>query len=253
MSTTSLFNVPTAVLLDQAAFTLDELRAEASAPTREALAASGFDPAAYAAKLADALERGRTLEADQERAKANLGQEREEDRAHAERGYRWIRRLHARLRLAEARGDAPGGNLGRRFRFGALPSVRVRGVLYELRILVPELAGLGGVLADHGLDAAFLEEGRSILADLDTDRAETAAATSALNHLTQQVRAVEAELTALIRELRAAREIATLDTGRELPGFSLQILRAWVGKSSGLVDDEPPAGAEDPDGEDTVG
>lgn len=233
MTTTSLFNVPTAVLLDQAAFTLDELRAAASAPIRDALRASGFDVDDYITRLSAAIDAGNTLEAEQERAKAAVDQEREEDRALAQQGYRWIQRLHARLRMAEARGAMPGTNLGRRYRLAALRRPRVRGVLYKLRILLPELAGDLAALHGFGVTRALYAEGQHILDALTQDRRETAAAISTREQLTVQVREIEATITALLRELRAARDIAALDTGRTLTGFSLQILRAYNARSRG--------------------
>ena len=230
MSTGSLFNVPTVVLLDQAKAVLDEFRSPSTADIRHYMREAGFDPDRLADDLRRAYERGHQLEAAQERAKQLVREEREEDRLAAEQGFQWIRRLHARLRLADAEGALDHVDVGRRFRFGHLPAARVRGVVYELRILMPLVHQLGDSLADYGVDAAFRREGDLRLAAVVRDRAETIDAQAERERLTEAVREAEAELVRLLRRIRSIRQIVSLDSGRELRGFALGKLRRYVGR-----------------------
>lgn len=230
MSSGSLFNVPAAVLLDQAAFTMEELRGPNNRPTLQAMRKSGFDVDDFVHRFESTLQRALDVHTRQEKSKALVNQEREEDRTLAEAGYRWIRSLHARLRLADARGMLSSVNIGRTFRFGVLRAPRVRGVLTELRVQVAELDKVTDDLSAVGITPTFREQGRALLDNLTRDRAETADATSRRAHLTQELRELEEKLIALIRELRAMRSVVNIDTDKKLPGFSLTKLRAYAGR-----------------------
>lgn len=225
-----LFKVPTVVLNDQARYVLDKLSSEAGAPHRERIRSCGFDPDDLLDRLRRAVDGSVRAETEQELAKTRVRLERAEDRRAAEAGWRWIRSLRLRLDLADARGLSGEPPLRGRFRFSPLPRPTVRGVMYELPILMECVDDFGEHLVQFGVDPAFLQRGRDLLADLKRERAETTQAITLRRRLTQSVRSHEAKLTALLREVRVIGQIVEIETGEPLIGTQLHLLRAHVGQ-----------------------
>lgn len=223
------FEVPTKVLIAQARAVVRDLKVEGTQDRRAALASVGVDAAVLGQELDAATRTLEELEAEQERAKAGYLREAREDQAIAEEGYRYKLALDARLRAYIARhGD--DDDVSGRFRFGHLKSARARGVIYELRVVLPEVDAMQGKLADVGVDAAFVARGHDILARLSADTSETADAKDARQTLTRGVRAAEMQVSRLLAQLVAADEAIALESASEGPVFRLDIIRAEVGR-----------------------
>lgn len=225
------YDVPTQVLLDQGRVTLDELRASANRPGVEALEGLGFDVATVTSDLETALARASAAEAEQERAKAAYLTEADEDRAVAEQGYRWVQRLHARVRLYGAENPETSAYEYRsRFRFGQLRVARARSVVYELRILIPEAEAQKAKLAAVGVNDAFIAEATQILDRLAAGRQETAGVRANRETATRAVREAEGHLSDLLHRLELADEAAALETPEAHRWFTLDIIAAERGR-----------------------
>lgn len=225
----SSFDVPTRVLLDQARAIQNGLSARDNQPGRDALAKVDFDVEDFTARLASAIAETQQTEAEQERAKAAYVKEAGEDREVAERGYRWILRLQARIRMYLAKNSAETDEFSSKFRFGHLRSARARGVAYELRILIPE-AHTHRPRLDKFVSANLLAEGEQLLEELGLSRQETAEAKARRESLTREVRKAEQDLSGLLRELQAADEASALEQADAHRWFTLDVIAAEQGR-----------------------
>lgn len=222
---TTAYQVSTKALCAQGRQMVRALQAEGTRARREALSSVGIDAAELTNKIVAATEQLESLEAEQERAKEAYLQEAREDRAIVEEGYRYKLSLDARARAyIAAHGDED--NLPGRLRFGHLTRARARGVIYELRAVLPELPALTDKLASVGIDDAFIAKGWDILARLQADKQETEEAKQARMRLTKAVRAGELALSQLLHQLDAADEAITLETPAEGRVFRLEIVEA---------------------------
>jgi hypothetical protein len=221
----SRFDVPTVVLVDQGRTIYRQLITVANKPRLKLLETFGID-GGFAGRVGQVVEELATLDAEQERAKAAYTKEAKEDQALAEKGYRFKLKLDARVRAYMAAHD-DDDNLAGRFRFGQLRVARARGVLNELRIVLPEAMALSSKLQGFGVTDAFLAEGQEIVVGLG-GASESAAAKQAREKLTQQVREKELELGQLLDRLRQADEAVALDDPAEAPVFRLDLIKAEV-------------------------
>ncbi len=226
------FEVPTNVLLEQGRATLGLLEADDTLRGRQALTSIRFDVTGFIDNLRGAIAEGEVAEAEQERAKALVTREHQEDRSLAEAGFRWILRLQARVRryLVASKKASDAEDLRGVFRFGKLRRARARGVLYELRILIPEAEEQQQTLAPFGLDEAFIEEGRNLLVALGAERSETTAAIAKRNQLTRKVQAAEERLSSLLSQLEQADHTAALETPDARRWFPLDVIASEVGR-----------------------
>lgn len=225
MPRTTPFPVPTRVTIAQGDVSLAALKAPANRERVEALARVGWKAAEKIPLLEATLEELKQLEAEQERKKQAYLVEARQDRALAERGYRWKLKLEAMARVYLA-GNDDEDDIAGRLRFGHLRVARARGVAHELHIVLPEAEALRDKLEPHGVTQAFLDEGMQILHDLGVEREETAEAKAERQKLTKKVRKKELELAQLLDELVAADEAVALLEPEEGPVFSLDVIRA---------------------------
>lgn len=222
-------HISTQVLLEQARMSQNLLKAPAMREGRDGIAAAGLKVEAFSSDLAQAIEDGQNSESAQERLKQRYIKEAHDDQDLAKLGYRWVLQLQARVRFAMTSMpedlDLPG-----RLRFGQLRVPRARGVVYHLRIILPELETLRDQLAPYGLDADFIAQGHKILADLGIDRAETAEAKAEREAMTRQVRKAEKRLDQLLSMLDAADEAASLARPDARRFFKMEIIHAELAR-----------------------
>lgn len=231
MASDRSYDVSTKVLIDQARLTHSELQAQANKPGLGALQSVGFEAQPFITDLGKSSAILRKVESSQERVKAIYLKEAKEDRDFAERGYRWILRLHSRIRsfLAE-NPEADEYELRTRFRFGKIRIARARSVVYELRILLPEVAMMLTELSDVGVTKAFYKEGEEILSGLVTDREETAEVKAEREKFTRKVRKAEIKISRLLRRLELADIAAALEKPEGKRWFPLDIIRTEQGR-----------------------
>lgn len=218
------FSVPTRVLISQGQAILSQLGAPANAARLQALAGFGIVGQKLAGELQEALAKLIAAKTEQERTKGDYLSETKSDQTLAESGYRWKQRLDARVRVYIAEhGDAE--DLAGQFRFGKLPAPRARGVLSELRVVLPEAQEYAEKLAPYGVTAAFIAEGQAIADALggakesDSVLAERKVRTKAVHH-------AEVKLAQLLDRLRAADEAYAIDEPAEGTLFRLDLIRA---------------------------
>lgn len=231
MTTQFSHYVSTKVLIEQARSSSNQLKAPSMREGRDGVAAEGLKVETFQADLDQAIEDGQNAEATQERLKQKYLHEAHQDQALAQQGYRWVQRLQSKSRFAEA-SMAENLELPSRLRFGKLRSARARGVIYHLRIILPELETLRAQLAPFGIDEAFIAQGYKILADLGVERAETAEAKAEREDMTRQVRKAEKRLDQLLTQLDAADQAAALARPDARRFFSLEIIKAEMARQN---------------------
>lgn len=225
------FEVSTKVLVDQGQATLRQLESPQLVGALADLAQEGLVASAFTAALKSEVDSLAKLEADQERAKGAYEREAAQDRALAEQGYAWVLRTHAKVRTyINLVPEAASQDLPSRLRFGHLRSAKARGVVYELRILLPELKALAPQLARVGIDDAYLAVAEKLLTDLAADQKETEDARQHRMTLTANVRKGETEVSRLLNQLQAADAAACLANPTRGPAFGLDVLKAELGR-----------------------
>ena len=231
MASDRSYDVSTKVLIDQACLTHSELQAPANKPGLDALQSVGFEVQPFITDLDKSSAILRKVESSQERMKTIYLKETKEDRDFSEKGYRWILRLHSRIRsfLAE-NPQADEYELRTRFRFGKIRVARARSVVYELRILLPELEIMLPELSGVGVTKDFYQEGEDILSALVKDRKETAEAKAEREKFTRKVRKAEIEVSRLLRRLELADIAAALEQPEGKRWFPLDIIRTEQGR-----------------------
>jgi len=229
MSTVTAFEVPTKVLNDQARVILRDLDAPEKAPRIAEL--KGLD-ANFKNGLATELLALEANEADQERAKSAYVKEAGDAQLVAEEGYRWVLELHANARAHLACVEQDPADLPGALRFGHLHSARARGVVYEMRILIPEVEKHVGVLGPHGADAAFIARGKDVLVRLGVEQQEASDAKAAREALTRKVRQGEVRLSRFLRQLVAADEAASTRIPTRKPAFPLDTINAELARQA---------------------
>lgn len=223
------YEVPTKVLIAQARATHDTLAAPATKPRRDALTSVGINADALKNELATETKKLEQIEAEQERAKSAYSRETAEDRAVAEEGFRYKLSLEARTRAyIAARGDQD--DLRGRFRFGHLRLARARGVIYELRAVLPEVELMSDRLAEVGIDAAFVARGHDILARLQVEKTESVEAKKERERLTKGVREGELVVSRILARLVAADEALAFEHAEQGTMFGLDIIAAELGR-----------------------
>ncbi|MCP4504750.1 MAG: hypothetical protein GY822_33005 [Deltaproteobacteria bacterium] len=217
------YSVATPILLAQGEALVRQLNAPATAPRRELLKSVGIADA-FANELKDATSGLFDLEGKQERMKSTVSNETREDREAAEAGYRFKLALDGRVRTYLAKHDE-NEDYAQTFRFGKMRSPRARGVAYELRMVLPEAEMRVSKLAAVGIDTAFIEKGKAILAKLDDERQETFKVREERKVLTKQLEDAELVLSRLMSELVAADDVVSLEHLDEEPLFVLNVIR----------------------------
>jgi hypothetical protein len=231
MASERSFDVSTKVLIDQTRLTLSELKAPANKKGQDALQSVGCDVPSFITDLDTSVKRLREVESKQERLKVLYLRETKDDRDISERGYRWILRLHSRIRLYLAENaQADEYDLRTRFRFGKIRMPRARTVVYELRILLPELHSMETELSGVGVTPKFIREGEEILSTLVTEREETAEAKAEREKFTRKVRKFEIQVSRLLRRLELSDEAAALEHAEGKRWFPLDIILTEQGR-----------------------
>jgi hypothetical protein len=182
--------------------------------------------ARFTPDLKQAMEDGLGAEAEQERLKQRYLEEAKDDQGVAEEGYRWMLQLSAKARHAMAADEAGKlPDLAGRLRFGKTRVPRMRGVLYNLRVVLPELDELKAELKPYGVDEAFIARGKDILKRAGVERAETAAVKAERERMTRQVRDAELRISRLLHRLDTADAAAAMERPEARRYFTLQLIR----------------------------
>lgn len=241
------YDVPTRVLVEQGRISQQQLTLAANAARAGQLSTFGLDVEVFAPELKAAADSLADLDAAQERAKSAYLKEAKDDQALAERGYRFKLQLDARVRACIAT-NGDDDNLAGRFRFGHLRIARARGVLHELRIVLPEAMALHAKLKAFGVTEAFIADGQAIAAALGGDK-ESAEAKREREMLTVQVNAEELVLSRLLDRLRQADEGVALDEPALAPVFRLDLIKAELNRIKAAREARLAArtGTEDPE------
>ena len=231
MASERSYDVSTKVLSDQARLSLGELKAPANKEGVDALEAVGLDVPSFINDLGASTQKLQKVEAAQERAKSELLRELKEDRGLSYEGYRWLLRLQSRVRTYLAENPtADEYVLRNRFRFGKVKNAHIRTIVYELRVVLPELKNMLEELAGVGINEKFLNEGKKILKQLGIDREETEEARAEQEKLTREVREAEIEVSQLLRRLVLTDISASLEHPEAKRWFPLNIIAAEMGR-----------------------
>lgn len=226
MARTSTYPVPTAVLIDQGEAIVTALSLPDNAEARAGLERERL-PKDFTETLSHAVSDLIRAESDQERIKAEYLRETKEDRALAEKGAKWVKRLQAKARRYLSTQDADTLDLAGQLRFGQLRNTASRGVTYELRILIPEAHEHQALL---GYDTAFIVEGHDTLRLLGIDLKETAEVKQQRKTMTAAVRKAELAVTKLLGQLRATDEAAALERDDEKLAFPLTVIATEIAR-----------------------
>jgi len=234
MARSTRFDVPTKVILDQCRVVIDTLSATANAGWVAELKGQGLDPNDFVRSLRGAHEETMIADTEQERLKDECLRETRENQAVAEEGYGWIQRVQARGRQYLAGEEVDRAEVAGRLRFGKLHAARSRGVIYEMRLILPELAALKAEMKPYGLTDALIAEGKEILKRLGAEHAETAEVEAKRERATEKIRAVELKLTRLLDRLVAADEGAALERPENEVHVRLDLIAAERGRVEGM-------------------
>ena len=233
MASDRSYDVSTKVLMDQARLTHSEL----NAPANKALESVGLDLPSFINNLGTATEKLQKFEAGQERAKTELLRELKEDRGLAENGYRWLLRLQSRIRIYLSENPTADEYVMRnRFRFGKVKNASARAIVYELRIVLPEVQKMLEELKGVGIDEKFFNEGKKILKQLGIDRDESAEAKADQEKMTREVREAEIKVSQLLRRLVLTDMSAALEHPEGKRWFPLDIIATEMGRIQAELD-----------------
>lgn len=220
MARKSAFRVPTKVLIAQGEATAFAMKLADNAEALGRLEKEGL-PKNLAERIEASTQALISAEVEQERAKAQSLRQRKFDRALADQGFLWVKRLHARGRMYLATQGSDTIDMAEQLRFGQTKNKNVRGAVYALRDLVPEAGEQQAVLA---LDDAFLTEGAETLRKLGVSMKATALALKNQQAITAQVRAGDVALSQLLDQVRIADEAASLAAPQGQATFPLTIV-----------------------------
>lgn len=224
---TGAIRVTTKTLILQGHETHRHLEAPANAESVQSLIRNGLNVPTYTVELKDATDELQQAEAEQERLKTDYLREVKEDEVVAREGYRWALRLQAMARGKIARDEgADPLDLRGRLRFGKIKDDRPRTIAFELFMLLPEAREFQSQLSEHGVDAAFVQEGERLLSELGGELKETADVVAARKEATRRVRVGEKNLSRLLRQLEAVDEAAALEHENGRAAFGLYLVRA---------------------------
>ncbi len=226
MTRSTRYDVPTKVLLDQCRVTLDTLAATSNAAWLTELKHQGLDSGEFMRALKNTYEVTIAAEATQEHLKEECAKEARDNQAAAEEGYRWLQRVQARGRNYLATEDVDPADIAGKLRFGKLHNSRARSVMYEMRVILPELADIKATLKPYGLTDALINEGRALLKRLSIELTEAADADTRRRAATKKVREAELTLTRLLDRLLTADESAALERPENEPHFRLDLINA---------------------------
>lgn len=226
------FEVSTKTLIAQGNYTLNQMNASGNREGLDGLAAVGVNPGRAASDLANAVNTAATVESKQERAKIQYLREAREDRQAAREGYHWTLQLNARIGIfATINPELDYSELSQRFRIGRLHNARARGVIYHLRIVLPELERF---VRESGLEeelGAFLRQGQAVLEKLAEERTESAEARSLREQLTREVRDAEERLSRALATIDAADQAAAMLAPDNHRWFTLDIIKAATART----------------------
>ncbi len=226
------YPVPTRVLLAHAEVLLRQLKAEVNTKRVADLAEFGLEGTEFTKQLVAANAALVGAETAQEGAKGDWGAGIVDDQGRAEAGFRWIGRLHNRVRnYVKAKGNHD--DLTGQFRFGKLPAPRSRGVVNELRLLLPECKEHAEKLKTFGVTAKFVAEGQMLL-DGMAGKSAAGAAMDVVRNRTGDVRDAELKLCQLFERLVTADESVAEETATEAPLFRLDLVRAEMARDAAM-------------------
>lgn len=224
---TAAIRVTTKTLIFQGQDTQRHLEAPANAERVQALVRKGLDVPTFIVELKAGTEELQQAEAEQERLKTDYLREVKEDAEVARKGHQWVLRLQA---MAKAKIASDGGvdtlDLSGIFRFGKMKDARPRTVVFELILLQHQAREFQPLLANHGVDAAFIQEGDELFAALGGELKESEDARAARKQATRRVREAEKNLSRLLRQLEAVDEAAALESDDGRAAFGLHLVRA---------------------------
>ena len=246
------FPVPTKVLSSQCQTISNQLIAPANADRVKGLAEFGFDAAKFGKEFAAAVAELTQAKTDQEGTKGDYLSDAGLDQVTADLGFKWKHRLDARVRVyIGEHGDAE--DLAGQFRFGKLPAARARGVLTELRIVLPECKEHAAKLKPYGVTDAFVAEGQK-LADKLGGTKESTQSLELRKKQTKALHAVELKVSRMLDRLRTVDEAYAEEHEDQAPVFRLDLIRTELARvkalrearqaagDESLHDDEPDAG-----------
>jgi hypothetical protein len=189
--------------------------------------------------LNDALA-ARTARAQAESLQALYEVESAESRAAAANIGRWLRRLLTGARLAVRSGHPRGAGVVRLFAGDELSSDSASKALHSVAQVLETAATTN--LTGFGLPADFVEEGRVLLAKLEVERSEAASVQLRRAIVVTHLQAVMQELVDTFEHIAVARDAAMSESGKDIPGFDLALVRgAAAGATEPVPADPEPA------------
>jgi|GEM_PF-1899378 len=213
----------TKLIIAQARASLAALDAHRGSSRRQALEGIGIGDD-FASRLQGATTDLIDAKAQQERLQVDAEVAYDELSEEAERGYRYLQGFWARLHVLEAQGDVDMHDIRRRFVVGDVRRARARGVLFALKVVLPEMADARDLLARVGVDDDYIEHGYAIVEALGAERKESADLVKARMDTTRNVQTAEDAVLQLLHQLAYADEAIALEIPDEGPIFDLKLL-----------------------------
>jgi hypothetical protein len=194
----------------------------------------GVDSAAIATGLLQDALGARKIRAQAESLQAQFEVESGESKAATAKIGRWLQRLFTNAKLAARAGHPRGAGVIRLFSADELSSDSGSKALHSVEQVLHTTARTD--LTGFGLPANFVEQGKALMADLDRERLESYSAQLQRAVAVNQLQAVMQKLVDTFEHLAVARDAAMSESGKDIPGFDLALVR---GAAAGATEPAP--------------
>jgi hypothetical protein len=199
-----------------------------------AYAQVGQDSVAIATGLLQDALTARKVRAQAESLQAEFEVESGESRAATDKIGRWLQRLFTNAKLAARGGHPRGAGVLRLFSADDLSSDSGSKALHSVEQVLHTVASTG--IAGFGLPPDFVEQGQVLLANLDRERLEAYSVQLRRAVAVSQLQAVMQKLVDTFEHLAVARDAAMSESGKDIPGFDLALVR---GAAAGATQPAP--------------
>jgi hypothetical protein len=240
-----LEHISHATLLDQATDLINLHRSPGFATVVATYALIDYDVLAFCSELERLVAVGRDELARQEAAGSVHELESEESRDVIPKAKHWVDLLHAAGKLAKTKKHPFAKRMRKLFFMGETSIVSWRDAVTTLSRIIVNLTNEPVNFKEIRLPLDFLEQGKAIRTSLFSERAQAIGAAGALTDHTERLAEVMSEIVDKFEEIIAARDLAMLSTGKDIPGLELSLARAAAagpGDRSGMDAGDPAPG-----------
>ncbi|MCB9682180.1 MAG: hypothetical protein H6733_12005 [Alphaproteobacteria bacterium] len=229
-------------ILDAADETAAILRSPAFARFRPAMEAVRFDVDAFADELAAKAAEGRVAYTERASAQDTYEGEASDVRAIVAAFEEWLRKLHAAARAIQMLDHPMATKIDKALKLDSFDGGSAENIHGNGPNLIRNLDKLGD-LSELGIPAAFVEEGRKLLARMPPERSEVADSGFGRQVFTGDLHADLDAIVTLMERYERFREFANAMSGIEIPPLGLAAVRANLSGRPSSAD----LGADDAD------